>query len=196
MLFQPYTSTCRLHLAAQPRFTLQGNGVSVTDTTPPANTILNFDSCFLAWPRAARICCCCVDLGVSVSQKWTNRTDSLQTAVIYTQVSPGADKQVNKAWQRWGDTLSANCCPSLFKYTVSLCITVTGGCKSLYMGSAQEKLQLYVVVRYDVLSTPHIHLIYSSASTKKLCPIRDQRREDKKKYLDRCAKTETKHLRI
>lgn len=146
MIFQPYTSTCRLHLAAQPCFTLQGNGVSVTDTTPPANTILNFDSCFLAWPRAARICCCYVDLGVSVSQKWTNRTDSLQTAVIYTQVSPGADKQVNKAWQRWGDTLSANCCPSLFKYTVSLCITVTGGCKSLDMGSAQEKLQLYVVV--------------------------------------------------
>lgn len=182
--FPPYTSTCRLHLAAQPRFALQGNGLSVTDTTPPANTILNFDSCFLAWPRAAPICCCCADLGVSVSQKWTNRTDSLQTAVIYTRVSPGADKQVNKAWQRWGDTLSANCCPSLFKYTVSLCITVTGGCKSLYVEPAQEKLQLYAVVRYDVLSTPHIHLIYFSASTTKIMRHnRSKKRGSKKKLL-------------
>lgn len=90
-------------------------------TNPPANTGLNFNRCFLPWPHTAQICCCCAVWRASVSQKWTNRADSLQTALIYVQLSPGANRQVNKAWQRWVDTLSVNCCPSLFKYIVCLC---------------------------------------------------------------------------
>lgn len=134
-------------------------------TNQPANTGLNFNFSFLPWPHTAQICCCCAVWGASVSQKWTIRADSLQTALIYVPLSPGANRQVNKAWQRWGDTLSVSCCPSLFKYIVCLCNIPLQGINyySLY------------VVPYNVLSAAHIHLIYSSATTEKLCLVRDKK---------------------
>lgn len=98
-------------------------------TNLPANSGLNFNFCFLPWPHTAQICRCCAVWRASVSQKWTNHADSLQTALIYVQLSPGANRQVNKAWQRWGDTLSVNCCPSLFKYIVCLCNILLQGVK-------------------------------------------------------------------
>lgn len=98
-------------------------------TSQPANSGLNFNFCFLPWPHTAQICRCCAVWRASVSQKWTNHADSLQTALIYVQLSPGANRQVNKAWQRWGDTLSVNCCPSLFKYIVCLCNILLQGVK-------------------------------------------------------------------